>query len=116
MNILFNKKFLPHNPGSFADGPYRIEAFLNQTEEMDLDGESYITLVHPESHLKAVRKACQDHQVLAEVHLSPLSYEAARSAVGLSILAARQGDFAVIRPRGIHPGGERSLISFQPHF
>jgi len=108
VKILFNKKFLPHNPGSFAEGPYRIEAFLNQAEDVDFNGESFITLVHSESHLKSVRKACQDHQMLAEVHLSPLSYDAACSAVGLSILAAKQGNFAVIRPPGHHAKSQRA--------
>ena len=60
MKILFNSKFLPHNPGSFAEGPYRIEAFLSQTEEVDRDGEAYITLVHSEAHLERVRSTCID--------------------------------------------------------
>lgn len=102
MKILFNSKFLPHNPGSFAEGPYRIEAFLHHTEETDRDGEDYITLVHSKAHLESVRDACTNEGVLAEVNLSPLSYEAACSAVGLSVLAAEQGDFAVIRPPGHH--------------
>jgi acetoin utilization deacetylase AcuC-like enzyme len=108
MNILFNRKFLPHNPGSFADGPYRIESFLSQTKETDRDGESYITLVHSEAHLESVRDACKNRSMLAEVHLSPLSYEAARSAVGLSVLASEQGDFAVVRPPGHHAKSRRA--------
>jgi acetoin utilization deacetylase AcuC-like enzyme len=55
-----------------------------------------------------VRDACRDHQILAEVHLSPDSYEAACSAVGLAVLAAGQGDFAVIRPPGHHAKQERA--------
>ena len=108
MKILFNSKFLPHNPGSFAEGPYRIEAFLSQTEETDRDGEAYITLVHSEAHLESVRDACKNRRMLAEVHLSPLSYEAARSAVGLSVLASEQGDFAVVRPPGHHAKARRA--------
>jgi acetoin utilization deacetylase AcuC-like enzyme len=102
VKVLFNSKFLPHNPGSFAEGPYRIESFLNQTEESDRNGEEFITLVHSEAHLESVRNACFSEGMLAEVNLSPLSYEAACSAVGLSVLAAEQGDFAVIRPPGHH--------------
>jgi len=108
MKILFNSKFLPHNPGSFAEGPYRIEAFLHQVEETDRDGEGYITLVHSKTHLESVRDTCNNKGVLAEVNLSPLSYEAARSAVGLSVLAAEQGDFAVIRPPGHHAKAQRA--------
>ena len=73
MDILFNGKFLKHNPGSDAEGPYRIEKFVSQTREVDSNGEIYIPLVHSESHLKAVRDACMYQQVLAEVQLTPQS-------------------------------------------
>jgi len=108
VNILFNSKFLPHNPGSFAEGPYRIESFLHQAEEVDRDGAEYITLVHSKDHLESVRTACYKGDVLAEVNLSPLSFEAACSAVGLSVLAAEQGDFAVVRPPGHHAKVQRA--------
>ncbi|MEN8202898.1 MAG: histone deacetylase [Bacteroidota bacterium] len=108
MKILFNNKFLSHNPGSFAEGAYRIEAFLYKTEETDRDGEAYITLVHSEAYLDSVRDACFNNEVLAEVQLSSLSYAAARSAVGLSVMASEQGDFAVIRPPGHHAKTQRA--------
>ena len=108
MEILFNSKFLNHNPGDFAEGPYRIEGFQSQVREVDNNGEAYVTLVHSEDHLKLVREACMHHQVLAEVHLSQESYEAACSAVGLTIMAAEQGDFAVVRPPGHHAKSERA--------
>ena len=73
MEILFNSKFLDHNSGSFAEGPYRIEAFQSKVQEVDNKGEAYVTLVHSESHLKMVRDACMKRQVLAEVNLSPES-------------------------------------------
>ena len=108
MEILFNSKFLDHNPGSFAEGPYRIEGFQSQVREVDKNGEAYITLVHSESHVKMVRDACMHKQVLAEVQLTPESYEAACSAVGLTIMAAEQDDFAVVRPPGHHAKAERA--------
>ena len=43
-----------------------------------------------------------DRRVMAEVSLSPQSYEAACSAVGLAIMASEQDDFAVVRPPGHH--------------
>ncbi len=108
MEILFNSKFLNHNPGSSAEGPYRIEAFQSEVREVDNHGEAYVTLVHSKSHLKMVRDACMKHQVLAEVSLTPESYEAACSAAGLTIMAAEQGDFAVVRPPGHHAKPERA--------
>jgi acetoin utilization deacetylase AcuC-like enzyme len=108
MKVLFNSKFLLHNPGSYAEGPYRIEEFASRTEEVNYNGESYITLVHSESHRKLVRDACMARHELAEVWLSPESYDAACSAVGLSILASEQGDFAVVRPPGHHAKPDRA--------
>jgi acetoin utilization deacetylase AcuC-like enzyme len=46
--------------------------------------------------------------VLAEVQLGPASFEAACSAVGLSVLAAEKGDFAVVRPPGHHAKEDRA--------
>ena len=99
---------MQHNPGSYAEGPYRVEKFATQTEEVDSNGETYITLVHSESHQKLIRDACKNHQVLAEVYLSPESYHAACSAVGLAVMAAERGDFAVVRPPGHHAKPERA--------
>lgn len=108
MEILFNSKFLNHNSGSYAEGPYRIEGFQSQVQEVDKNGEAYVSLVHSESHLNRVRNACMQRRMLAEVNLSPDSYEAACSAVGLTIMAAEQGDFAVVRPPGHHAKQERA--------
>lgn len=108
MRILYNHKFLLHNPGSYAEGPYRFGGFAEGPEEVDRNGESFITLVHSESYRELVRKACMNKEVLAEVYLSPESYEAACSAVGLAIMASEQGDFAVIRPPGHHAKPERA--------
>jgi acetoin utilization deacetylase AcuC-like enzyme len=138
MNILYNSKFLQHNPGSYAEGPYRIEEFAMLARESDSDagsdnnaepdsnaepesitesdinaepdrnGEEFITLIHSESHLELVREACMNNHVLAEVYLSPESYDAACSAVGLAVMAAEQGDFAVVRPPGHHAKPERA--------
>jgi acetoin utilization deacetylase AcuC-like enzyme len=108
MNILFNKKFLDHNPGSFAEGPYRIEPFSARYDDTEYDGEKFLTLVHPESHVDLVRNACMNQQALAEVYLTLKSYEAAISAVGLSVMAADRGDFAIVRPPGHHAKFERA--------
>ena len=108
MKILFNPKFLKHNPGSYAEGPYRIHDFISQTGEVDRNGEADIALVHSQAHIDRVRAACMNHRVLAEVYLSPESYDAACSAVGLTLMAAEQGDFAVVRPPGHHAKPERA--------
>ncbi|MCF8378230.1 MAG: hypothetical protein K9H49_01555 [Bacteroidales bacterium] len=104
MRILYNKKFLFHNIESPAEGAYRLEKFKDQLEEEDVDGEEFISLVHPENYIKSIQKACLNREMMAEVLLTPESWEASKSAVGLSVMAALQGDFALIRPPGHHAG------------
>ena len=108
MKILFNSKFLQHNSDSYAEGRYRIEGFTSSIDELDSNGEEYITLVHSASYLRMVSDACMNHQVLAEVYLSPESYQAACLAVGLTVMAAEGNDFAVVRPPGHHAKAERA--------
>jgi len=108
MKILFNRKFLNHNPGSFAEGPYRIQDFPGNVEDVDRNGEESITLVHSDKHLELIKAACTSNQVVAEVYLSSASYDAACSAAGLAIMASEQGDFAVVRPPGHHAKYERA--------
>ena len=108
MKILFNSKVLQHNSDSLVEGSYRIEGFISSVDEVDSNGEEFITLVHSESYLTMVYDACMNHQVLAEVYLSPESYQAASSAVGLAVMAAEGNDFAVVRPPGHHAKAERA--------
>lgn len=108
MNILFNSKFLKHNEQNTAEGSYRIEQFPEKYNNTVANGEESITLVHTENHKKLIYDACMNNDVAAEVELTPSSYEAAISAVGLTIKASEQGDFAVVRPPGHHAGKERA--------
>jgi len=108
MKILFSSKCLQHNSDSLVEGSYRIEGFSSSVDEVDSNGEEFITLVHSESYLRMVFDACMNHQVLAEVYLTPESYQAACSAVGLTVMAAEGNDFAVVRPPGHHAKPERA--------
>jgi len=108
MKILFNSKFLNHNKDSEAEGAYRIRQFPDKFENTDADGEKYITLVRSAKHKKLIHDACMNYEIAAEVELTPSSYEAAISAIGLTVKASEQGDFAVVRPPGHHAGIERA--------
>jgi len=48
MKILFNKKFLAHNPDSDMEGAYRLRAFVDHPDTT-FDGEKYVPLVHTPS-------------------------------------------------------------------
>jgi acetoin utilization deacetylase AcuC-like enzyme len=108
MKLLFNNKFLEHNIDSESEGAYRIKDFQDHCELASLNGEEYITLVHSEAYRKMIMQACMDCDYVAEVELTPVSYEAACLSVGLTVLASQQGDFAVVRPPGHHAGREQA--------
>ncbi len=108
MKILFNSKFLLHNKLSSAEGAYRIKKFAGRHEESDADGEQFISLVHTPAYKDSIQKACENEDTMAEVQLNMDSWEAAISAVGLTIEASKKGDFAVVRPPGHHASREKA--------
>lgn len=107
MKILFNKIFLEHNPGSEIDGAYRLEKFRD-LPDTQYNGESYISLVHPQEYIDKIKSACSKNEYMAEIHLSGKSYEAACQSVGLTVKASENEDFAVVRPAGHHAGIAKS--------
>lgn len=108
MKVLFHKKFLEHNVDSDSEGAYRLLSFMDTYEAPNVIGEPYINLVHSERYIEYIREACLNGDYVAEVALTPASYEAACLAVGLTIRASEQGDFAVVRPPGHHAWREKA--------
>jgi acetoin utilization deacetylase AcuC-like enzyme len=108
MKVLFHKKFLEHNIDSEAEGAYRVLSFADSYEVPEFDGEPFLGLVHTERYIREIRRACEDSEYMAEIYLTPESWEAACLAVGTTIQASENGDFAVVRPPGHHAGRERA--------
>lgn len=108
MKVLFHKKFLEHNIDSDSEGAYRLLSFMDAYEAPSVMGEPYLNLVHSERYIEYIREACEKGDYVAEVNLTPASYEAACLAVGMTIRASEQGDFAVVRPPGHHAGREKA--------
>ncbi len=107
MEILFNRKFLKHNVDCEAEGAYRLADFTD-LPDTDADGEAYMQLIHPEAYINKIRNACANHDSMAEVILTPDTWEAAKTAVGLSIMAAEKNAFAAVRPPGHHAGRQNA--------
>ncbi len=101
MEILFHDKFLKHNVECDAEGPYRLAGFVD-LPNTEADGESLMGLVHTRPYIERIRQACEQEEYVAEVRLNPDSWEAAKTAVGLSVMAAENGAFAAVRPPGHH--------------
>jgi acetoin utilization deacetylase AcuC-like enzyme len=108
MDILYNSIFLAHNQGSSGEGPYRIAAFSGQKEAATDSHEEHTGLVHSQVYADYIRQACRHSGILAEVEVTPQSWEAALQAVGLTILASQQNGFAVVRPPGHHAKPDRA--------
>jgi len=108
MKILFNHKCLFHNIESEYEGAYRLEDFRDQCEDVEANGEVYLTLVHSEDYIGWIRDASRREEMIAEILMTKGSYEAACIAAGLTIAASESNDFAVVRPPGHHAGRERA--------
>jgi len=109
MNILFNSKFLLHNESSDVEGTYRLREFAGKVKETHVDGEQYLTLIHPPEYIQQIKEACLNYQTLAEVQLTPDSWEAMKLGVGLTVYASLHGDFALVRPPGHHATRDRAM-------
>lgn len=107
MKILFNKEMLNHNKYGYPEGPHRLKDFLRWQKDTSYDGEEFIPLIYSQKYLRKIRKACENKNRLAEVDLTKESYRVAFIAVGLSVLASEQNDFAVVRPPGHHASRDK---------
>ncbi len=107
MDILFNSKFLKHNVDSDAEGAYRIADF-GDLPDIEADGEPYLGLIHTPEYIQKIKEACANEEMLAEVMLNNDSWEAAKTAVGLTVLASENSGFAAVRPPGHHASAERA--------
>jgi acetoin utilization deacetylase AcuC-like enzyme len=108
MKVLFHKKFLEHNIDSEFEGAYRLLSFMDVYEAEAVSGEPYFSLVHTPRYIEYIKNACMRNEIVAEVQLTPATYEAACIATGLTIQASQQGDFAVVRPPGHHAMREKA--------
>lgn len=104
MKILFNQLFFEHNHESDFEGAYRIKDFSDYSNENGYSGENFLELVHTKRYTQKIKNACRCKGMHAEIELSPKSFDVACLAVGLTIQASEQNDFAIVRPPGHHAG------------
>lgn len=108
MKILHNNRVSLHNKNETqGDGPYRIREFTETVSDLEIQdlynkSEEYIKLVHPENYLAEIKKACEVRGEIAEVDLTPETYEALLVSTALIFKALENDDFAVVRPGGHH--------------
>jgi len=109
MKLLYNRICLRHDTGMHPENKKRLEVFSDIPETEFPNGEQYLELVHDPAYINQVREAAH-----LGVHLDPDtvvsegSYTAACHAVGATILAMRNQDFALVRPPGHHAYRDRA--------
>lgn len=110
MDVLFNKKFLNYNESSNYEGAYRLQEFVNNYRDSDIDYEPKkdILAVHSERYYRKIKGACNNKNELVGLQLTPETFEIAKLAVSYAIKASESEDFAVIRPPGHHADREKA--------
>lgn len=103
MQIISHPVFLKHETGMHPENKKRLEAFGTLPVTHVPDGEEYLPLFHTGEYVNNVREAGRSTSHLdPDTIASPGSYEAAVYAVGATIMASQNGDFALVRPPGHH--------------
>jgi len=110
MKIFSSKRFLEHNTDSIVEGPKRLEVLLDTGAYIDFNvySDSLLELIHTRDYVDRIRRACYSRQTLAQVQLTPTSFEVACLAVSTSVEAAQQSGFAAVRPPGHHARVEKA--------
>ena len=110
MQLLYHSVCLEHDTGEHPENNRRMLALAEHfglSEGPLVDGSPYLELIHPPEYIEMIRRVSAEGGAIDEdTRLSPGSYRAAVHAVGLTVEAARRGDFALVRPPGhhAHPG------------
>ena len=101
MKLIYNDIFKKHDTGMHPENAKRL-SFLTESEEVP-SGEGYLTLYHTKEYIEKVKEACANGASLdPDTVTSKDSYEAAIRAVGATIVASENNDFAIVRPPGHH--------------
>lgn len=104
MQLLFHPNVLLHETGQHPESHRRLAHFHHVTPlDTAPDGSPFLHLVHPESYIETIRFHCEKGVPLdGDTMASRYSFDAAAAAVGLTLQAMEQGDFALVRPPGHH--------------
>lgn len=103
MPLIYHPVVLQHDTGLHPESGKRFEAMGELPVTELIDGAPYLGLVHSKDYVRQIKSACEFGQRLdGDTPTSAGSFEAARFAVGATIMAAEQEGFALVRPPGHH--------------
>ncbi|MDX2135005.1 MAG: histone deacetylase [Saprospiraceae bacterium] len=104
MHLLYHPAVLAHDTGKHPENAHRLTVFGDIAPvPLLLDGEPFLSLLHPRSYVETVRRHCRLGEPLdGDTYTSSGSFAAATAAVGLAFMAMEQRAFALVRPPGHH--------------
>ena len=110
MQPIYNKIFLEHKAEGHPERPERLLAFGDLGQSEIENGEKYLKLVYNDEYIEKIKDASSKEINLdADTYANNKSYETACYAVGASIKAAKQNDFALVRPPGHHATSSKAM-------
>ncbi len=110
MNLIYNKIFLEHKTISHPECPERLLAFGDLPQSEIENGEKYLKLIYDENYIEKIKNASkQEINLDADTYTNEKSYEVACYAVGAAIKAAKENNFALIRPPGHHAAADKAM-------
>ncbi|MBI1935264.1 histone deacetylase [Candidatus Woesearchaeota archaeon] len=110
MNLIYNKIFLEHKSEGHPERPERLLAFGNIEESEIENGERYLSLLYGNNYIELIKNSSAKEMNLdADTYTNSKSYDVACYAVGAAIKAARQNDFALVRPPGHHATAKKAM-------
>lgn len=109
MELVYTPDCLLHDTGSHPECIERLDAFNNCANSVELNGETFLELVHSKEYIEKVKHHSAESRPLdGDTLTSTHSYRAACAAVGASLTAAISGGFALVRPPGHHAYAQRA--------
>ncbi|MBI2101729.1 histone deacetylase [Candidatus Woesearchaeota archaeon] len=110
MQLIYNKIFLEHKAEIHPECPERLLAFGNLEESEIENGEKYLQLIYDKNYIEKIKNASKQGLNLdADTYTNSKSYEVACYAAGAAIKAAKESNFALIRPPGHHATAGKAM-------
>jgi len=110
MQLIYNKIFLEHKTEGHPERPERLLVFDDLEQSEIENGEKYLKLVYEDKYIEMIKDASSKEISLdADTYTNNKSYGVACYAIGAAIKAAKQGDFALIRPPGHHATASKAM-------
>ncbi len=110
MELIYNKIFLEHKSEGHPERPERLLAFGDIEQSEIESGDKYLKLIYKEDYIEKIKNASKSEMWLdSDTYTNEKSYEVACYAVGAAIKAAKENNFALIRPPGHHATSKRAM-------